>query len=276
MNGFQLARQIRFLLRERKWEGDPVAEQVFKSNSVRISPADVESFLAAANPGSPMCKINIGRRQSDQQRKGFVAQEIVITLGVQIEGDEVGENAVIGANRVAGKVSSKGRGISEIESEMFAVLEDVNAMNGIQIQGYSTSGIETARLETTSAFAYCEYTFLFYCTTQLTYLAPTSLVATGNTGGTISLTWEPVPLGWSSIAGSGGQIIRYAVGSTAPATYDAGTSGPTVTGVDDSATIVGLGSGTYSVSIFNATKESGASAGADSWSPPTSYTVSVP
>lgn len=276
MNGFQLSRQVQYLLRTRKWGGSASNENVFKSSSVRITPIDIETMLGTGNPNSPVCKINIGARTSDQQRKGLVAQEINIVLAVQVEGDEMAENATVGANRSGGKTSSKGRGLSEVESEMFAVLEDVNAMNGMQIQGYSTGSVEVARIETASAFVYCEYTFLFFCTTQLTYIGVTSLVATGVTGGEIALTWKKAAANWAQIDAAGGQIIKYAAGSTPPATHTSGLDGPAITGLVESSSIVGLASGTYAVSLFTAYKESGAAASADGWSPATSFVVVVP
>lgn len=245
MNGWQLVRQIRYLLRQRKWEGSPSAQNVFASNSVRITPIDIEDMITVGTPNSPCCKINLGRRTSDQQAKGYIAQEVSITLAVQLEGDEMAENAVIGGNRTGGKTSSRGRGLSEIESELFAVLEDVTAMNGMQVQGYGTGSVETARLESQSAFVYCEYTFLFYCTTQLSWLGPTSLVAVASTGGSVSLSWVPVPIGWSSISGADGQIVRWAAGATAPATPTAGSGVgvPSILGTANSTTITGLASG---------------------------------
>lgn len=276
MNPWQMARQAQFALRERDWEDDSANENVFSADSVRITPMPVEDLLAVGTPTSPMCKINLGRQTSDVQAKGFVAQELLVTLAVAVEGDEMYENAMIGANRSAGTASSKGRGLAEVEAEMMATLQDVTAMAGFQVQGYSVSGIEVVPVSSTVAWVWREYTFLFYCTSQLSWLGPTSLTATGHTGGTAGLAWTPAPTSWSSIAASGGQIIRYAAGSTPPATVSDGIAGPAVTGTDSSATISGLSSGAYAVSVFTAYKESGASSGADRWSPPTSILVTVP
>lgn len=274
MNSWQTAKQIRYLLRARKWEGGASNEVVFASNSVRITPMPIEDLLAVGTPAGPFAKINLGRQTSDVQSKGYVAQEILVTLAVQVEGDEMFENAMIGANRSAGNVSSKGRGIAEVEAELMATLQDVNSMQGMQVQGFSASGIEVANISSTVAYVWREYTFVFYCTSQLTWLGPTSLVGSGATAGSISLTWTPSPTGWSSVAGSGGQIIRYASGSTPPATPASGTGAPAITGVADSAVITGLSSGAYAVSVFTAYKESGTVP--DRWSPPTSILVTVP
>lgn len=276
MNSWQLTRQIRYLLRQRKWAGEPTNEKVFHDNSVRITPIDIEEMLGIGTPNSPVCKINTGRRTSDEQAKGYVAVEVMITLAVQVEGDELAENATVGANRVGGKTSSRGRGLAEVESELFAVLDDTTAMQGMQIQGYSAGSVSVARISTASSFVYCEHTFVFYCTSAPTWLGPTSLVGSGATGGTASLSWTPAATSWSSIAAAGGQIIKYAAGSTPPATPDDGLDGPEITGVDDDAVITGLASGDYAISIFTAYKEFGASSVADSWSPPTSILVSVP
>jgi hypothetical protein len=276
MNGWQLTKIARDLLRRRKWKGVSSNEHVFKSNSVRITPIDIEDMLGVGTPSSPVCKINLGGRSSDKQSKGYVGQQLIVTLAVQVEGDEMAENATVGANRTALKASSKGRGISEVESEMFAVLEDVTAMQGMQIQGYSAGSIEMTRISTASAFVTCEYTFLFYCTSQMTWLGPTSLDADGSTGGSVSLSWVPVPENWATIAASGGQVIKYAAGSTPPPTPDDGIDGPAVTGLADDAVITGLSSGTYAISIFTRYRESGASSDDDSWSDPTTILVSVP
>jgi hypothetical protein len=275
MSPWQLARQVRYLLRQRKWYGVDSNEKVFRENSVRVTATDIEDFLAQ-NPGSPCCKINLGRRSSDPQAKGYVAIELLVTLAVQVMGDELSENAELGANRSAGQGSSNGRGLSEIESELMATLEDVTAMQGIQVQGYSSAAVETSVVDAALNFVYCEYTFLFRCTSQLTWLGPTSLVASGVTGGSVPMTWKHAPISWASINAVGGQIIRYAAGSTPPATYDAGLAGPSVSNTADAATISGLSSGPWSISIFTAYKESGAASGADRWSPPTSITVTVP
>jgi hypothetical protein len=149
-------------------------------------------------------------------------------------------------------------------------------MNGVEIQGYSIGSVEAAKLESVSSFVYCEYTFMFYATTQLTYQGVTSLVATGATDGTVSLIWKRVVDNWAMISGADGQIIKYATGSAPPPDVDSGLDGPPISGTDESAVISGLSSGQYAISVFTAYKESGAATEADRYSPPTTYVVNVP
>lgn len=280
MNGWQIARQIRYLLRARRWEGGAAVdgyEHVFQSPSVRVSP--IASGELISQKALPLCLINAGNEQVDPaagQEPRLVKQDFEITIAALQPGEEAGENAIIGGNRAATNKSSRGRGLLEIEEEVKEVLNSVFANSGVDMVGSWSSGISVSLVEGLGYVAQLTLTFSFFGTSFRTYRGVSAFVGSGATGGTISMTWKAAPDRWDRVTGSGGQVIRYAAGAVAPATYDAGTAGPTITGTAVSASITGLSSGTYSVSIFSGYNEAGGTT-PSRWSDPVSQlSITVP
>ena len=280
MTPWQLGQAIQANLRARDWEGNVAYQNVFSRGSTRISPIVAERLLSLKS--FPLCLIGIGNATHDPQTPTLLDQTFDVVIVTGIPGDEMGENAVIGGGRpapVAPLTSSQGqsggRGITEVEEEFWAVVALMSQDTGIQIQGNAVSAAVVQEVAGLGFVVSRQYSIRATCTTMRTYLNATALVASAATGGAVTLAWTPAPTQWDTFAGSGGQVIRYAAGSTPPATRSAGLAGPTVTGVASGAVQSGLASGMYSFSLFTAYNETGG-ASPDRWSDPNSITVAVP
>lgn len=274
---YQVAQQIQYLLRQRTWEGNGAYTVVYQSSAVRVTPIALKDWLSTK--AMPLCLIGIGAAQHDPQVPALLDQTLDITLAQIVAGDEVGEWAVIGGNRkgatTTGQADSGGRGLLEIEEEFWAVCALLTQQSGVQIHANATSDVNVQQAED-KFIASRQYGVRVKCTTSRSYLGVTALAATAPGGGVLSATWAVAPTQWDTMAGSGGQVIRYAAGSTAPATPTSGTSGGAITGVATSASITGLAPGTYSISIFTAYCESGCTpAVAERYSDPVSLTIAV-
>ena len=275
MTPLQIAKQLQYLLRQRQWEGNVSYEKVFFATAIAISPIAVDSWLASKP--FPGCLINIGSAANDQQAPAYLDQSFDLILIGGNPGDEDGEYAITGGGRGRGIGSSSGRGLGEFEPELWATIQLLTQQNGIQVQGFMPTAVAAQIVAQLGFIASRQYTFRALCTTNRTYPGVTALVGSGASGGAISLTWAIAPTQWMSVSGSGGQVVRYAAGSTAPATPTSGTSGGVITGAATSASITGLASGTYSVSIFTGYAEyDPATPTVDRYSDPVSVTVVVP
>lgn len=273
MTPLQIAKQVQYLLRQRKWEGNSGYEKVFMSSAVIISTLEVADALGSKPP--PYAILNIGSATNDPQVPSLLDQPFSLVLCAMQPGDPFGEYAITGAGRGRGIGASSGKGLAEVEVEAWQAIQLLTQQNGVSIQGWTPSAMVVQKAGESGFIASREYQFRAICTTLRTYLGVTGLTGTGATGGTASLAWTPAPTQWDTFAGSGGQVIRYASGSTPPATVTDGLAGPTVTGVATSAVKTGLASGTWSFSIFTGYAEYDP-ATVDRYSDPVSVTVTVP
>jgi len=137
MNTWQVVRQIQYLLRERDWTGS--ATTVFHTSSVIITSAPRESALEQMI--MPVALIRPLGATSDDEEPDLISQEIAITIGVAHAGDSMGEYPVVGGQRV-GQTASTGRGLLEIEEELFAAVEFLNTDDGVVIQHRASSSVE--------------------------------------------------------------------------------------------------------------------------------------
>ena len=129
MNTWQCLRQLQYLHRQRRWTGSSTS--VWASKSVIISAAPHEEIVERVT--MPVAVIRPGSCSVDRYRPDLLDQEVVITLGVSHAGDAYGEFPVVGGHRTS-QTESKGRGLLEVEEEMFAAAELLNADDGIEIQ----------------------------------------------------------------------------------------------------------------------------------------------
>ena len=129
MNTWQTLRQIQYLLRAQTWTGG--ATTVFASSSVLITAAPREEVVEKIR--LPMAIIKPGGNTSDADDPDLLEQEVILSLGVGHAGDAYGESPMVGSHRTS-QTESKGRGLLEIEEEMFNALELLNTDDGVVIQ----------------------------------------------------------------------------------------------------------------------------------------------
>ena len=129
MNTWQCLRQIQYLLRQQAWTGSSTL--VFASQSVIVTAAPHEEVVEKVT--MPIAMIRPGSCTVDRFTPDLLDQEVVITLGVSHAGDAYGEFPVLGGHRTS-QTQSKGRGLLEVEEEMFNAVELLNTDDGIIIQ----------------------------------------------------------------------------------------------------------------------------------------------
>ena len=137
MNTWQVCRQVQYLLRQRAWTGS--VTKVFASASVLITAAPRESVVEQLV--MPAALIRPMGATSDDEEPDFITQELALTLAVAHAGDAYGEYPVVGGQRT-GQTDSTGRGLLEVEEEVFAAIEFLNTDSGVLIQHRVSSAAE--------------------------------------------------------------------------------------------------------------------------------------
>ncbi len=129
MNTWQIVRQMQYLLQNQNWTGS--SNNVFAETSVMISAAPREEI--AEKVRLPLVIIAPGAATVDDEYPDYVEQEIVVTLAVGHAGDAVGEFPMVGGHRTS-QTRSIGRGLLEVEEEMFNAIELLNTDDGVVVQ----------------------------------------------------------------------------------------------------------------------------------------------
>ncbi len=244
MNIWQILRQLKYLLLARVWTGS--GNVVFPSGSVKVSEQLTEN-VKQTGMRTPICVLAPGVNQTDPEHReepDLFQQDVRATVIVSIPGDQVGENPMIGAN-VPDRTKSEGRGLLEIEEELFNAIGLLNTDFGVVIQS-SSSGAAMPSLDPTLGYVLSrDYMFQAWATASRYYHAPTRLQATALGGGSVSLSWVLPPDRFDRYQ----IILRRASGSTAPSSVTGGTgvtlSGNLATSVTDTP-----GAGTWSYSVW--------------------------
>lgn len=246
MDLWQVCNQLKYLLEARKWEDNAANSKVFSAVFVTFAPDD----SVIAEKRVPAAIIVPQNAIPDVDEPGLLIQNIDIRILNMVRGDSVGQDSLLGSNRTA--TSSAGKGLLEIETELMAILEQLDSNSGITIvETFQNSGI-MSEISESGYMVSKTYSIRVYCTNKRQYNAPTRLVATGGAG-QVSLSWQlPVDRFDRKKV-----VLRRASGSTPPETV---TDGTNVTLGSDLATSVintGLSAGTYSYSLFSGYTEYG-------------------
>lgn len=243
MNQWQVLRQLRYLLLSRSWTGS--SNKVFGTGSVVVSAGLIRNVKKTMR--MPLALIYPTEGQSDPdhgEEPDLLSQSFTVTIATVIPGDAVGEKPIIGGN-VPDRTKSEGRGIVEVEEELFAAIAKLTTDTGVVI---SFQGAGAARPTVDEDFGYIvqrDYLFKGWLTANRFYHPCINLVATGGSG-QVSLSWTNPPDRYDRFK----VVLRRASGGTVPATVTSGT-GVTLSGnLAASVTDSGLSAGTYSYSLF--------------------------
>lgn len=202
----------------------------------------------------PACLISIGDSESQGEDPDYVIQNFMLHFMGQVAGDMRGENPLLGANRVSGNTSSRGRGVLELEEEVSRALRQVQDTSGVRIQARRRSTPEVGQFSDFGYVALRSMMIQVRCT-DARYYHPPRRVAASNAGGTVTITWADPPNRYDRR-----QVhIRRLAGSTPPASATAGSSVANVAiGVQTYADTPGAG--TWSYGVFATYTETGAAA----------------
>ena len=136
MNEAALLSGIKTELIAQLWTGSP--NVVFHTGSVAIVPSVADALPQALNTMRvPFCLIEPGAAESDpvhDEEPDFERFNPNLIILTAIPGDVLGENAVVGANKTGGDTVSEGRGILELEQELYNAVGKLNALESITLQ----------------------------------------------------------------------------------------------------------------------------------------------
>lgn len=270
MNTWQFFKQLQYLLRQSQWSG---GNSVFSSEGVIISGDMPSEFMQLVR--LPCALIRVQDSTSDQEHDeepDIIMQTFDVTVGVAIPNDPFGEAAFMGAARENAN-ESQGRGILELEEQLWSNIKGLGEKNGVRIYSRGKGAAQGTPDGEDNYIAWRTYRFEAQLGTDRFYHPPTNFVAVDATGGNANLSWALPGTRWDYRR----QILRRAAGSTAPSTHTGGTGitlGGSPDGVSATSVTDSPGAGTFSYSLFAVYDEHGT--GADGqYSDPVSRTVVV-
>lgn len=187
MNPYQMAMQIRHLLRAATWPG---GETVFSEQSVRI-------FAGTPNeeqipPNFPWCLISIDGGEPDEDHPDIILQRFSLTTAALVQGDRMGEHALVGGGS-SDMGKSANRGLLEVATAVRATVEALTGADGARV---TLSSISTG---TPAPFrgkhvVMDSLDLQAVCTSALDYAAPQQLQHAGGAwtwaGGHCSSRWD--------------------------------------------------------------------------------------
>lgn len=161
MTESQLLTAIKAELVAQLWTGG--ANVVFPTGCVAIT-ADVELAMESAiqTMRTPFVLLQPLGTTSDpefDEDPNFVALNLKARIVVMVPGDSVGENALMGANKTGGSTVSEGRGIFEVEQELFNAIGRLNGLESIILQCRQKGGVSAAIVGTNIYVAYRDLQF---------------------------------------------------------------------------------------------------------------------
>jgi hypothetical protein len=197
VNIWQVAKQVRYLLRARRWEGNGAYEQVFNEESVIVSSNPPMDALKIVTP--PMAIIRIMGGSLDpqyRQNPRMVQRSIGITLATWGPHDPHNTAPIIGGARrntaTFGQESSEGRGLTEIEEEVYEVLALAGQTQGVKIQIAGATEQITEAHPQVGWISSEELEFDVWCNSARRY-HPVEEFRASEAGGTVTLNWSLPP-----------------------------------------------------------------------------------
>tara|TARA_R110000824_G_scaffold89186_2_gene218909 strand:+ start:53 stop:862 length:810 start_codon:yes stop_codon:yes gene_type:complete len=268
MNTYQVCRQVKYLIESRKWDDNESNESVFGAGVVSVAP----QAEAMDKFRYPLAMVLPGSASVDAEEMDLLEQQITVRVICMVEADGYGESPLIGAHRIS-TGSSDGRGILEIEPELFAAIARSSGADGIEIRLWSSSEVQAELIEDLGYVIARDYTFGCLTTTTKTYPSPFRFkVVDSASAGQADLTWTNPAIRYDSFH----VVARYSAGATAPATIASGTGITLSSDFPTSVSVTGLAAGTYSFSVFVTYDEMSEPPDSDDFSSPAaSYSVAI-
>lgn len=178
MNPWQLAQQLKFELGAAVWPSGR-GEVVFGPKSVFVYTGGQPDDNIHP-PRFPFALVTIGSGTPDDDDPDLLLQSFTVIVAVEVAGDPLGENAVIGGAR-ADYGSSTGAGVAEVATIVRATVGDLTTYDGAAtiVSGSGTGG--GGSIGTGKQLAFDEFTMQAVCTDQLAFSSPEQLKLAGTT-----------------------------------------------------------------------------------------------
>ncbi len=213
MNGWQVAKQLRHLLRAATWSDSP-SNKVFGQVLVSQGPND----RAVGQLRFPFALVIPLDASADEEEPTLEEHTFEVRLVNRVANDPWGESVLIGGPR-SSQGSSAGRGLMELEEELLSTIASLDRTNGIRLRLDYRSAIEAQISEDLGYVALRGYRFKALLTTSRSYEGPSRLTAASLGAGNVKLSWTNPPSRYDTL----GLVLRRASGATAPATPTDGT-----------------------------------------------------
>lgn len=144
------------------WTGS--SNVVFPTGCVAITVnADLAMLGAIKSMRTPWCLLQPLESTTDpehDEQPNLVQMALLCRVLVSVPGDAIGENPLMGANKTGGSTKSEGRGLFEIEQELFNAIGKVNMLESINLQCRQKGAARTALFDGGSVYvAYRDYEF---------------------------------------------------------------------------------------------------------------------
>jgi hypothetical protein len=243
MTDWQLLLRLQGILRSRRWLD--TGQIVFARQSVIVTTGFDPDLLARLK--FPVAILSPEEAEVDPdaggQESSLLRQAVGIVIGVSNPSDPFGETPIVGSNRQAAS-QSDGRGLLEVQEELFAAIRQLSQVAQINIV-YRAAG--AARAERHAEHGYIAtraYRFEAFCTTFRTYHEPNLFSATVS-GSDVNLSWSAPDDSTYLVS----YVLRRASGAIPPSLPTDGTSIPIVPPLATSK-VDTPGAGMWSYSLF--------------------------
>ncbi len=181
MNPWQVARQLRYLLKAATW-ADGSTEKVLRD--VVVTAGTSEAAWGELRP--PYCLINVGAATVDDRNPNLLTQDFEMALGVRVDQDRTGERAVIGGSRLGGDQGiSSGRGILEVEEVVMGAIARLLPSSGVTMTQRWASALAAGAIQGDLNVVQRSYVMSCPCPRERTYSTPQQLAKSGTT-----LSWK--------------------------------------------------------------------------------------
>lgn len=245
MNAWQVAKQLRYLLRLATWPDSP-NDKVFG----QVIIGEGVSEKAVSQIRFPFALIVPMDATADEEEPRLERQNYEVQLVARVANDPLGESTLIGGPR-ASAGSSGGRGVMELEEVLLDTIVTLDRSSGVRIRSDYKTAAESRFVEGMGYVGTRGYMFSALVTSARSYGAPSELTAASLGSGDVALSWILPPARYDEV----GLVLRRAAGSTSPAEPTDGT-GVTVGDDDTSVTDTGA-SGSVSYSLWRVYNEHG-------------------
>ncbi len=245
MNTWQLCGELRSVLRALLWTGS--SNQVFGSEAVVVTVGpEADAGGAMRFPAALIRPLDASVDPDHSQQPDLIRQRIGIRLMAAVAGDAIGEVPLLGGfwTTVADD-ASQGRGLLELEEELYNAVELLSLDDGVEIQFMAAGASQAVLLEGTGYIAFRDYEFEAWVTASRDYPPAREFLVVSAGSGFVDLSWKnPNTTRYDFRR----MRLRRLAGSTPPTS----SNGTALTLSSDTAEthLDAPGTGTFSYSIF--------------------------
>lgn len=240
----QIIKQVRKLLREAPWPAAPQAlifgASVYLLADIGDKPPEPNRF--------PCAYVLPMEATADELEPDVRTTQVGVVMFAHVENDPHGEAALVGGPSMRGAQRaghSEGRGLLEIEAAVLPRLRTLTHADGAGVLVVPLGAPSMITLADGRVALYRAHRLSAVASSVDEFPAPVNLEGDVSVPGQVTLAWDLPPPRFDLLRVK----LRRAVGSTAPATHDAGFEVP-LSGNLATSVVVTLAAGVHSFSLF--------------------------